>query len=74
MKQTLGVQVQRQLHAASTARDQVMVADRQLYWLCHDGISKSQFWKQPQVRRLTLPSMTIRNRTSLLKLLDGIAD
>lgn len=37
-------------------------------WLCRGRISSSTIWEQPEIRALKLPTMTMRNLTSLRKL------
>jgi uncharacterized protein (DUF1697 family) len=55
--------------AITTPHDQVRVRGREYWWLCQDiRTSESEFWTLPQVRALKLPTATMRNLTSIRKL------
>lgn len=68
LHQELAPEVQEKLESARTPVDQVRVVGREFYWLCRTRTSESKFWALPEVKALRLPSCTIRNLTSLQKL------
>jgi uncharacterized protein (DUF1697 family) len=57
------------LHAVRTPDDEFRVDGRQLYWLCRIRTSDSVVWKDPQFKTLKLPTLTMRNMTSVRKLI-----
>ena len=58
----------RKLTAVRTAGDKFQVAGCEYYWLCRGRISDSKVWTLPEVRALKLPTATMRNLTSIRKL------
>lgn len=57
------------LHAVDAPEDEFHVDGRELYWLCRIRTSDSQVWKRPDVKALKVPSCTMRNMTSVRKLI-----
>jgi uncharacterized protein (DUF1697 family) len=63
----------RKIEAIRTDYDAFRVQGRELYWLTHGGISASTVWKLPEVKSIKLPSNTLRNRSTLLKMIEKYA-
>jgi uncharacterized protein (DUF1697 family) len=62
-------EVARKLAAVRTADDEFRVAGREYYWLCRIRTSDSKVWTLPEVKALKLPTATMRNLTSIRKLI-----
>ena len=58
----------RALAAIRTATDAFRVTGREFYWLCRIRTSESKVWTSPEIRALRLPTATMRNFTSVRKL------
>ncbi len=58
----------RQLAAVRTDEDEFRVAEREFYWLCRVRTSDSKVWSLPAIKALPFPTSTMRNMTSLRKL------
>ncbi|MBL9139521.1 MAG: DUF1697 domain-containing protein [Verrucomicrobiales bacterium] len=56
-----------------TGYDEFRVHGRELHWLCHGKMSDSKVWTLPEVKALKMPSSTMRNITSLRKLVARFA-
>ncbi len=56
------------LQAVKTATDEFAVGGRELHWLCRIRTSESKIWAEPALKALRLPTMTMRNRTTLTRL------
>ena len=69
LQQKLPADIAKKLGAVRTANDEVRVAGREFYWMCH-GIpsNESKVWTLPEVKAMKLPSSTMRNITSIRKL------
>ncbi len=69
LQQKLTVDVAKKFGAVRTAHDAIRVVGREYYWLCH-GIptNESKIWTLPEVKALKLPTSTMRNLTSVRKL------
>lgn len=52
-----------------TATDAFAVGDREFYWLCRIKINESTVWKDERMKAVRLPSFTMRNMTSIRKLI-----
>jgi uncharacterized protein (DUF1697 family) len=65
----LPAEVARKLTAIRTPTDKFIVRGREFFWLCHGRTSDSQVWTLPELRALRLPTSTMRNMTSIRKLL-----
>lgn len=61
--------VAKRLSAVKTDMDTIKVIGTELYWLCTYPSHESKVWASPEIRQLKLPSFTLRNRTSLQKLI-----
>lgn len=60
----------KRLCAIRTDYDAFHVDGRDLYWLTQGGISVSTVWKLPEMKQIKLPSNTLRNRKTILNLID----
>lgn len=58
----------RQLQSIRTDYDLFFVRDSEFFWLTRGPISQSKVWSLPELKRIGLPSCTMRNMTSLRKL------
>jgi uncharacterized protein (DUF1697 family) len=67
LKQHPGQQVADRLHAMRTDYDELVVHDRELYWLARGRMSDSVVWKTPMEKVLGGPA-TSRNITTVRKL------
>lgn len=56
------------LAAIRTPDDEFMVRGREYYWLCRIRVSESQVWSLPAIKALKLPSSSMRNMSSVRKL------
>jgi uncharacterized protein (DUF1697 family) len=54
--------------AIRTKEDEIRIAGREYYWLCRVRTPDSKVWALPEMRALRLPTSTMRNITSLRKL------
>lgn len=53
-----------------TDYDAFHVVGRDLYWLTQGGIADSVVWKLPEVKAIKLPTNTMRNRNTILRLIE----
>ena len=60
----------KKLCAIATDYDAFHVEGRELYWLTHGGVSTSTVWKLPEVKQIKLTSSTMRNRKTILNLVE----
>jgi uncharacterized protein (DUF1697 family) len=58
----------RKLDKIQTKNDAFKAAGREYYWLCRVKIVDSDVWKSPEMKTLRLPDCTMRNMTSIRKL------
>ena len=58
----------RQLAAVRTDEDEFRVTGREFYWLCRVRTSDSKVWSLPAIKALPFPTSTMRNMTSIRKL------
>ena len=68
LQQKLPPEIANKLAAVRTDVDEFRVMDREYYWLCRIRMHESKVWSLPEVRQLRLPTSTMRNRTSIRKL------
>lgn len=68
LKQPLPAQQTKGLLASATPADRFCLIGRELYWRREGGVADADIWTSPAVRALKLPTMTMRNITSLQKL------
>lgn len=69
LQQKLPVKIARELVVVRTVVDEFKIAGREIYWLCRVRTSESKVWTLPAVKALRLPTMTMRNMTSVRKLI-----
>lgn len=58
----------RKLAAVRTREDEFRVKGGEYYWLCRVRSSDSKVWTLPEIKELRLPTSTMRNMTSIRKL------
>jgi len=68
LKKALDAEAARKLAACRTAVDEFCVAGREFYWLCRIKSHESKVWNSPAMKAAALPSVTLRNLTTLRKL------
>lgn len=68
-RQALAPEVATKLAAVRTDVDAFQVAGREYYWLCRVRTSDSKVWTLPELKSLRLPTSTMRNMTSMRKLI-----
>jgi uncharacterized protein (DUF1697 family) len=61
-------EVSRKLSSVRTAEDELRVVGREYYWLCRVRTSDSKVWSSREVKALLLPTSTMRNMSSVRKL------
>lgn len=59
----------RGLRAVRTAEDEFAVKGREYYWLCRVRTSDSKIWSSSAIKALKLPTSSMRNMTSIRKLI-----
>lgn len=69
LHQSLAPETARGLEGVRTDQDEFRVDGREFYWLCRGRTSDSVVWKLPAAKALKLPSCTMRNMTSVRKLI-----
>jgi uncharacterized protein (DUF1697 family) len=68
-QQKLAPEVARRLAAVRTNEDEFRVIGREYYWLCRIRMSESKVWTLPEIKALRLPTSTMRNMSSIRKLI-----
>lgn len=58
----------RKLDKIQTKHDAFKAAGREYFWLCRVKVVESEVWKSPEMKALQLPECTMRNITSIRKL------
>ncbi|MEO7167860.1 MAG: DUF1697 domain-containing protein [Spartobacteria bacterium] len=58
----------RKLEAVQTEADAFRVRDREYFWLCRIRTSDSKVWTLPEMKALRLPTSSMRNMTTIRKL------
>jgi uncharacterized protein (DUF1697 family) len=69
LEQKLPPETAKKLAAVRTASDEFRVTGREYYWLCRTLIHESKVWSLPEIKALKLPTATMRNLTSIRKLI-----
>ena len=69
LREELAPAVARKLGAVRTAEDELRAGGREYYWLCRVRTPDSKVWTLPEVKALRLPSSSMRNITSIRKLI-----
>ena len=64
----LALAVARKLAAVRTPEDELRIKGREYYWLCRVRTNESKVWSLPEIKALRLPSSSMRNMTSIRKL------
>jgi uncharacterized protein (DUF1697 family) len=68
-QQKLTPEIARKLAAVRTDLDEFRVTGREYYWLCRSRMSsESKVWTLPEIKALRLPTSTMRNLSSIRKL------
>lgn len=70
LQEELAPAVARKLAAVRTDYDAFHVKGREFYWLCRGRMSDSKVWTLPEMREIKLPTSTMRNFTSVRKLVE----
>jgi uncharacterized protein (DUF1697 family) len=70
LKEALAPELARQLIGVRSEVDEFNVRGREIYWWCRIKMSDSTIWSRPEVKTLRLPSSTMRNRNTLLRLVE----
>jgi len=65
----LAPEVTRKFAAVRTDNDEFRVRGREYYWLCRIRTPDSKVWTLPEVKALRLPTSSMRNITSIRKLI-----
>ena len=68
-RETPSEELTRALIACRTEVDEFCVEGREFYWLCRIKTNESKVWTSPKMKAAKMPSATMRNITSLRKLL-----
>jgi uncharacterized protein (DUF1697 family) len=68
LKKALSTDAARKLTACRTAVDEFTVDGRDFYWLCRVKSHESKIWASPPMKAVALPSVTMRNLTTIRKL------
>jgi uncharacterized protein (DUF1697 family) len=69
LQEKLAPEVARTFAAVRTAEDEFRVIGREYYWFCRVRTSASKVWTLPEIKALRLPTSTMRNMTSIRKLI-----
>jgi uncharacterized protein (DUF1697 family) len=57
-----------QLRACRTKADDFCAGGREFYWLCRIKSNESKAWTSPEMKALRLPTLSLRNLTTVRKL------
>lgn len=68
LHEPLDAPMARKLNQVRGKNDEFKAAGREYYWLCRIKVNESDIWKSPELKALKLPPCTMRNVTSLRKL------
>ena len=76
LEDALNSTIAKRLANVRTADDEFLVKGREYYWMCRIRTSDSKVWTSPDIKVLKLPTSTMRNMSSVRKLVakHGIAD
>jgi uncharacterized protein (DUF1697 family) len=69
LQQRLAPEVARKFAAVRTDEDEFHVIGREYYWLCRVRTSESKVWTLPELKALRLPTSTMRNMSSIRRLI-----
>jgi len=68
LKEKLSAAQVAQLSACRTKADDFCAAGREFYWLCRIKSNESKVWTSPEMKALKLPTLSMRNLTTVRKL------
>ena len=68
LQKSLPPDIAKKFAAVRTPEDELRVIDREYYWLCRIRTPDSKVWALPEMRQLRLPTSTMRNLTSIRRL------
>lgn len=68
MRDALDQETREAFEAVRTAVDSFKVIDREFYWICYTKISESKVWELPDSKKLSLPSNTLRNMSTVRRI------
>ena len=68
LQQELAPETARRLAAVRTKDDEFRVTGREYHWLCRIRTPDSKVWTLPEIKSLRLPTSTMRNISSIRKL------
>ena len=69
LQKELAPEVARKFAAVRTKEDEFRVNGREYYWLCRVRTSDSKVWTLSEMKALRLPTSSMRNMTSIRKLI-----
>ena len=68
MRNELDAKTASMLESVRTKHDSFRVIGREFYWICTTKISESKVWGLPDTKQLELPDCTLRNISTIRKL------
>ena len=68
MRNALDAKTADMLESVRTKHDSFRVIGREFYWICTTKISESKVWGLPEAKQLDLPDCTLRNISTIRKL------
>jgi len=68
LEDALNSTIAKRLANVRTADDEFLVKGREYYWMCRIRTSDSKVWTSPDIKVLKLPTSTMRNMSSVRKL------
>jgi uncharacterized protein (DUF1697 family) len=68
MQGFINEEMKKQFEAVHTEVDSFHVNPGEFYWICYTKISQSKVWDLPEAKRLDLPSCTLRNISTIRRL------
>lgn len=74
LQKELAPALAKKLAAVRTDEDEFRIKGREYYWLCRVRTSDSKVWTLPEIRALKLPTFSMRNMTSIRKLIRKYLD
>lgn len=74
LHQALEPEIAKRFASVRTPEDELRVVGSEYYWLCRIRTPDSKVWSLPEIKQLRLPTSTMRNLTSIRKLVAGHID
>jgi uncharacterized protein (DUF1697 family) len=68
-QQALSPEIARKFSSVGTKEDVIVLKGREYFWLCRVRTPDSKVWTLPETRALRLPTSTMRNISSIRKLI-----